>query len=103
MADLKSRLPENAPGKFYVDAQCIDCQLCQDLAPENFACNEEEEHHVVVCQPRNARELANVIDAMESCPVGSIGDDGEDAELAPSTSTADGAEGSETRTLEKGA
>ncbi|MCP3098101.1 ferredoxin [Myxococcus sp. K15C18031901] len=77
MADLKTRRPDNAPGKFYVDSTCIDCQLCQDLAPNNFACNEEEEYHYVSRQPRTADELAQVVDALESCPSRCIGDDGD--------------------------
>ena len=83
MTDLKSRLPDNTPGKFYVDANCIDCQLCQDLAPKNFTCNVEKEHHIVSRQPENAQELEAVLDAMECCPVRAIGDDGEAADAAP--------------------
>ena len=33
MADLKSRLPYNVPGPFYVTDQCIDCGLCIDACP----------------------------------------------------------------------
>ncbi len=34
MADPKKRRPENAPGDFYVDAACIDCDTCRWLAPD---------------------------------------------------------------------
>lgn len=95
MADLKTRRPDNAPGKFYVDATCIDCQLCQDLAPNNFSCNEELDYHYVSRQPRNDDELEQVLDAIESCPSQCIGDDGDtvsppSSEGASSQSEAEG-------------
>ena len=36
MADLTQKLPENVAGQFYVDATCIDCDLCRETAPQNF-------------------------------------------------------------------
>ncbi|MGZ5426499.1 MAG: 4Fe-4S domain-containing protein, partial [Thermoanaerobaculia bacterium] len=36
MARLAERLPENAPGDFYVDRTCIDCATCRQMAPEVF-------------------------------------------------------------------
>ncbi len=33
MADVANKYPENAAGKFYVDEQCIDCDLCRETAP----------------------------------------------------------------------
>ena len=36
MADLASKLAENAVGKYYVDLNCIDCDLCRITAPNNF-------------------------------------------------------------------
>lgn len=68
--DLPSTAP--APGKFVIDDTCIDCQLCQDLAPDNFASDDDREIHYVFKQPENDDELARVIDAFESCPSGSI-------------------------------
>ncbi|PYK64290.1 MAG: ferredoxin, partial [Verrucomicrobia bacterium] len=29
MADVANKYAENVPGKFYVDDQCIDCDLCR--------------------------------------------------------------------------
>ena len=28
MAEIEEKWPENILGKFYVDEQCIDCDLC---------------------------------------------------------------------------
>jgi len=36
MPDKSAKLPENVPGKFYVDNQCIDCDACRATAPDNF-------------------------------------------------------------------
>ena len=41
MADAANKYPENVPGKFYVDNQCIDCDLCRETAPDNFKRNED--------------------------------------------------------------
>src|SRR5688500_14718773 len=36
MAKIERRLPQNAPGEFYVDSSCIDCETCMIVAPETF-------------------------------------------------------------------
>jgi ferredoxin len=36
MADIEDKHAENVGGQFYVDEQCIDCDLCRETAPENF-------------------------------------------------------------------
>ena len=40
MAEIRDKLPDNVPGKFYVDRQCIDCDVCRDTSPANFARND---------------------------------------------------------------
>ena len=40
MAFLKDKLTDNKGGKFYVDRQCIDCDVCRDTSPENFTRND---------------------------------------------------------------
>jgi ferredoxin len=79
MADLEERLDGQAPGRYYVDSNCIDCDVCRETAPENFRANEEEGYSYVHKQPENDEEEAQCRDAMDSCPVEAIGDDGEDA------------------------
>ena len=34
MADRDDKLPENVDGPFYVDSNCIDCDLCRENAPD---------------------------------------------------------------------
>ena len=36
MADKNDKRPESVTGKFYVDSQCIDCDLCRETAPKSF-------------------------------------------------------------------
>jgi ferredoxin len=77
MADPDDKLPDQAPGKYYVDSSCIDCDVCRTTAPNNFEANEDEGYSFVVKQPENDEEEAQCEEALESCPVESIGDDGE--------------------------
>ena len=51
MARLADRLPDNAPGAFYVDASCIDCDLCRQIAPMTFGHSTDREQSVVIGQP----------------------------------------------------
>lgn len=77
MADKDARWPDNAPGRYYVDEECIDCDLCREICPECFAYNEEEGHSFVCAQPANPEQEERCAEALESCPVGAIGDDGQ--------------------------
>ncbi len=77
MPDPTDKVPENAPGKYYVDASCIDCDACREMAPDNFARSEEEGYSYVVKQPETPEEEEQCRDALEGCPVEAIGDDGE--------------------------
>ncbi|MCS7080666.1 MAG: ferredoxin [Chloracidobacterium sp.] len=77
MANLRERFPENAEGPFYVDAQCIDCDVCRSIAPDIFARNDRGAYSYVLRQPENEEERELCLEAMESCPVEAIGDDGD--------------------------
>jgi len=76
MADREDKNPENVTGKFYVDSQCIDCDLCRETAPNNFTRSDDEGYSYVYKQPENDEERAQSREAMEGCPVEAIGDDG---------------------------
>jgi ferredoxin len=76
MADRNARLAENAPGKYYVDTQCIDCDVCRVTAPANFRREEDKGFSYVFKQADNAEEEAACQEAMDSCPVEAIGNDG---------------------------
>jgi len=76
MANIENRYGENAPGKFYVDSQCIDCDLCRETAPANFKRHEDGGYSYVFKQPTTPEEEAHCREAMEGCPVEAIGNDG---------------------------
>ena len=76
MADLRDKLPDNIPGKFYVDRQCIDCDVCRDTSPTNFRRNDDNGYSYVYKQPETAEEFALCEEAFDACPVEAIGDDG---------------------------
>ena len=76
MADAANKYPENVEGKYYVDDQCIDCDLCRETAPANFKRNDDGGHSFVYNQPSTPEEEALCKEAMEGCPVEAIGPDG---------------------------
>lgn len=71
MADLKKRLDTNVPGNFFVDATCINCDTCRQLAPGSF--EEVGEFSAVTTQPQEDETLHQAYQALLACPVGSIG------------------------------
>lgn len=77
MADFSKRYSDNVPGKFYVDDQCIDCDLCRETAPGNFCRSEEGGYSFVFKQPASLEEEVLCKEAMDGCPVEAIGNDGE--------------------------
>src|SRR5215216_5086396 len=79
MADAANKYTENVPGKFYVDDQCIDCDLCRETAPANFKRNDDGGHSYVYKQPETPDEEGLCKEAMEGCPVEAIGNDGNGA------------------------
>jgi ferredoxin len=76
MAESSQKVPENVPGRFYVDETCIDCDLCRETAPENFARNDARGRSFVFRQPSDPAQEAACRAALEECPVEAIGDDG---------------------------
>lgn len=76
MADPKNKVAETVPGRYYVDTQCIDCDVCRVTAPANFQRNEDKGYSFVSHQPASPEEEAQCQEAMDCCPVEAIGDDG---------------------------
>ena len=76
MAELENKYSDNVEGAYYVDDQCIDCDLCRETAPNNFTRQEDEGYSYVYKQPDNDEEKAECQEAMEGCPVEAIGDNG---------------------------
>ncbi len=76
MPDSTIRQRENVPGTYYVDTTCIDCDVCRDIAPDNFVRQDDEGYSYVYRQPKNEQEISLCKEALEACPVEAIGDDG---------------------------
>ena len=71
MARLADRLPENAPGDFYVYRTCIDCATCRQMAPEVFT--QGDGFSYVARQPGDPAAESRALAALVACPTGSIG------------------------------
>ncbi|MDQ3820898.1 MAG: ferredoxin [Acidobacteriota bacterium] len=76
MADPTDRVKENVPGAYYVDTQCIDCDVCRDTAPDNFTRSDENGYSYVFKQPVTEEERELCEEALTACPVEAIGNDG---------------------------
>jgi ferredoxin len=79
MANSKDSYPDNTPGPWYVDEQCICCGLCEDVAPDVFRISADGSHNLVHHQPTTPEELADAENARDRCPVEAIGKDRQDA------------------------
>ena len=76
MADKSNKYEDNKSGTFYVDTQCIDCDLCRQTAPENFDRNQTGGYSYIKKQPLTSDEETLCKEALEGCPVEAIGNDG---------------------------
>jgi glyoxylase-like metal-dependent hydrolase (beta-lactamase superfamily II)/ferredoxin len=71
MANFAKALPANVPGEFFVDSTCIDCDTCRQLAPQVFG--EADGYAYVLAQPAADVDERQALQALVSCPTGSIG------------------------------
>ena len=76
MANKADKWPTNIAGKFYVDQQCIDCDLCRETAPLNFVRATPGRYSYVFHQPSDLAQEAACEAALLECPVEAIGRDG---------------------------
>lgn len=71
MAKAARRRPGNAPGPWFVDDTCIDCDTCRQVAPDVFA--DLGGQSAVRHQPASPGESRAAARALLACPTGSIG------------------------------
>lgn len=76
MANPSKRVSENVPGDFFVDSTCIDCDACRQIAPSVFGAAAQTSF--VKSQPNTTTDRRQALQALLSCPTGSIGCDGDD-------------------------
>jgi glyoxylase-like metal-dependent hydrolase (beta-lactamase superfamily II)/ferredoxin len=73
VARLSARLPDNAPGDFFVDESCIDCETCRVVAPRVFARSDRLGLSIVRRQPGSREDALRAAMALVSCPTSAIG------------------------------
>src|SRR5205823_5932100 len=71
LANRIKSVPENVPGDFFVDTTCIDCDTCRQIAPAIFG--EAQDTAFVQAQPQATNDRRAALQALVSCPTGSIG------------------------------
>lgn len=76
MPNKDKKHADNTIGTFYVDQECVDCDLCRQTAPQNFNRNAQAGHSFVAKQPENEKEIQDCLRAIHDCPVEAIGSDG---------------------------
>jgi glyoxylase-like metal-dependent hydrolase (beta-lactamase superfamily II)/ferredoxin len=79
MADLKRLRSGNAPGDFFVDDTCIDCDTCRWVARGLFT--RMGDGSAVTRQPATPEERRSAFLAMRACPTASIGCTGDKSAL----------------------
>ncbi len=77
MANKDDKQPGSVAGPYYVDSQCIACDLCSQTAPSNFKKNDDSGYTYVSKQPTTPEEQDLCKRAKEECPSSAIGDDGQ--------------------------
>ena len=73
MARLEDRHPGGAPGDWFVDTRCIDCDAARQVAPGLIARNPDDGVSVFTRQPDTAEEVAMAWRAVMVCPTRSVG------------------------------
>ena len=76
MANPTDRLPENVPGRYYVDADCIACDQCREMAPALIGRRPYSSQSYIQRQPASPDELALIEEALGACPISAIGNVG---------------------------
>jgi ferredoxin len=75
MPDPTIKWPQNVAGVFFVDQQCLDCDLCRQTAPNNFSRQDDGGYSYVNKQPETSEELEQCIQCVEGCCTEAIGHD----------------------------
>ena len=73
MADFEQKVTENVAGRYFVDATCIDCDLCREVAGDHFVRQDHDGYSYVRHQPTTPEAEAACHAALEECPVEAIG------------------------------
>lgn len=78
MATFRDRYPLNVPGKYYIDAQCTDCDLCRETAPNNVRRDDRVGISYIFKQPENEEEVRLLEEGgVSGCPTEAVGNNGD--------------------------
>jgi len=77
MSKFENRYPLNVPGKYYIDSDCTDCDLCRFHAPANIRRDERTGISYVFKQPATPKETEAVELGVGGCPTEAVGNDGD--------------------------
>jgi ferredoxin len=79
MADKNDKIPENIPGKYYVDKTCVPCHTCMEVegAGSLLQYNDDQTYVYFHTQPADEAQMKIAEDSLAICPTGAIGNDGE--------------------------
>jgi ferredoxin len=79
MADKNDKIPENVPGKYYVDKTCVPCHTCMEVegAGALLKYNDDQTYVYFHAQPTDEAQVKIAEDSLAICPTGAIGNDGE--------------------------
>jgi glyoxylase-like metal-dependent hydrolase (beta-lactamase superfamily II)/ferredoxin len=83
MARLDARHPGGAPGPWFVDDRCIDCDAARHVAPGLIERNPGDGVSIFVRQPETAEELEMAWRAVDVCPTKSVGHETERRPTSP--------------------
>jgi ferredoxin len=72
-----NRYPFNTPGKYYINGNCTDCDLCREYAPNNIRRDDRSGYSYVFKQPTNPDEIAAVEKGVAECPTDGVSNDGD--------------------------
>lgn len=67
--------PQNVPGRFYVTEDCLACEVCQTVAPNNFRYGDNGLSYVFK-QPSDPEEVKQCEEAVDGCPLEAVRNDG---------------------------
>lgn len=73
MARIEERHPAGAPGDWYVDTRCIDCDAARHVAPGLIARNPGDGVSVFLRQPETPEDIEAAWRAVLVCPTRSVG------------------------------
>jgi len=59
-------------GEYKVTDDCLGCETCVEIAPNNFGMNKKTKMAIVKKQPSTATERVDCKEALKGCPVDAI-------------------------------